>query len=62
MTRIAAEIRTLVTQRSNAVREWSLGSWVIHYYAGFVSWRRKWESDYPIGWDAVVFLEELEAK
>jgi hypothetical protein len=61
MTRIATDIRALVTLRSNAVREWTLGTWVIRYYAGFVSWRRKWEQTYPIGWDAAVFLEELEA-
>ena len=61
MTLIAAAIRKLATDRSNAVTEWAFGSWVIRYYAGFVAWRRKWEREYPIGMDAFMFLEELEA-
>jgi hypothetical protein len=62
MFSIAAEIRLLAVQRSNVMKEWSFGSWVIRYNCGFVSWRRKWEQTYPIGWDANVFLEELEAR
>jgi hypothetical protein len=42
------------------VQEWTLGAWVIRYNCGFVAWRRKWEPAYPIGWDAVMFLEALE--
>jgi hypothetical protein len=61
MTTIAAAIRTLAASRSTAVREWAFGSWMICYRFGFVSWRRKWEQSYPPGWDAAVFLAELEA-
>lgn len=60
MTRIAAAIRKLAHDRSNAVTEWTWKTYVIRYYAGFVAWRRKWEREYPIGMDAMVFLEELE--
>jgi hypothetical protein len=61
MTRIAADIRRLLAARSNVMQEWALGSWVICYRCGFVSWRRKWDQSYPPGWDAAVFLEALEA-
>jgi hypothetical protein len=62
MTQIAAAIRRLYAARSNAVQEWTLGAWVIRYNCGFVAWRRKWEPAYPIGWDAVMFLDELYKK
>jgi hypothetical protein len=60
VTAILADIRRLVTLRSNAVTTWAFGSWVIRYQAGFVSWRRTWEREYPLGWDAWAFLEELD--
>jgi hypothetical protein len=42
------------------VQEWTLGAWVIRYNCGFVAWRKRWERDWPVGWDAVMFLEALE--
>jgi hypothetical protein len=60
VTLIASAIRTLALTRSNAVTEWAFGSWVIRYQAGFVAWRRKWEPEFPLGWDAWAFLDELE--
>jgi hypothetical protein len=60
MTQIAAAIRRLYAARSNAVQEWTLGAWVIRYNCGFVAWRKRWERDWPVGWDAVMFLEALE--
>jgi hypothetical protein len=53
-------IRRLVTLRSNAVQEWTLGAWVIRYNCGFVAWRKRWEQEWPIGWDAAAFLAEVE--
>jgi hypothetical protein len=62
MTTILADIRRLLAARSNVMQEWTLGTYVICYRCGFVSWRRRWEQDYLPGWDAAVFLEALEAK